>query len=139
LAGILCPPRRELAARKRKSSAATGAASLPRKTSGKRGHGRRSSRSMGQTSAQELTLAKPMKPSKKFVVKDGAAGKKTLSTSVGGSGMTHDSKHALKLFGSDSPAFDDETAPPERLRKHSKEAPLAKDVPKSSSLKGIFG
>jgi hypothetical protein len=91
---------------------------------------------VAQNSFQELALAKPMKPSKKFVVKDGAAGKKTLPTSMGGSGMTRGSKHARKLFGSDLSASDDETAPPERP---SKGAPLVKDVPKSYSLKGIFG
>jgi hypothetical protein len=41
---------------------------------------------------------------------------------------------AGRKMGSDSSASDDETAALERPRKHSKETPLTKDVPKSSAL-----
>jgi hypothetical protein len=118
--------------------AATVTASAPRKTSKRCGRGRRSSHSGAQTSAQKLALAKALKPSKKFAVKAcvagvKATGKKTFCTSAGGSGVTHDPKCVLNLLGSNLLA-----APLEWLRKHSKETPLAKDIPKSSVSKGIF-
>jgi hypothetical protein len=101
-----------------------------RKTSGRCGHSRRSSRSGGQTSAQGLALAKALKPSKKFAVKTSvvgveATGKKTLCTSACKSSATHALKRALDLFGSDSSASDGETIPIERPRKRSKETSLA--------------
>jgi hypothetical protein len=116
---------------------------VPRNTSGRRGHGRRSSRSRAQTSTQELALAKALKPYEKFATKTSAAGakaacKKIFCTSTGRSGVTRAPKHALNLFGSDSSASDGKTTHVERLCKHSKETSLAKDIPKSSALKGIF-
>jgi hypothetical protein len=61
LAGILCQPHPEPVVRQCKS-ATTGTASVLRKTSRRRGHGRSLSRSDAQTSAQELALAKALKP-----------------------------------------------------------------------------
>jgi hypothetical protein len=129
LARILCQPCPKPVVRKHKSAAA-GMTSTLRKTSGRCGHSRRSSRSEGQTSAQGLALAKALKPNKKFAVKTSvvgveATGKKTLCTSACKSGMTHALKHALDLFGSDSSASDGETIPIERPRKRSKETSLA--------------
>jgi hypothetical protein len=84
---------------------------------------------------QELALAKPLKHSKKFVVKSsglslakkasivgiGIAGMKKSSTSTGGSDTTHASMHALNLFDSDSSASSDESVsyPVSRKRKQS--------------------
>jgi hypothetical protein len=98
---------------------------LPRKTSRRCGHGRGSSRFGAQTFAQELALAKALKPSKKF-------------TTASGSGMTHSPKHVLNLFGSDSSMSDGEAIPVERPCKHSKETSSTKDISKSSASKGIF-
>jgi hypothetical protein len=116
---------------------------LPRKTSRRCGHGRGSSRFGAQTFAQELALAKALKPSKKFTVKTfvagvEAAGKKTFFTTASGSGMTHSPKHMLNLFGSDSSMSDGEAIPVERPCKHSKETSSTKDISKSSASKGIF-
>jgi hypothetical protein len=123
--------------------ATVGAASMPMKTSGRRGHDRRSSHSEAQTSAQELALSKALKPSKKFAVKTfsivaEATGKKMLCTSSSGSGAAHAAKCVLNLFGSDLLPSDGEAVPVERSRKHSKETSLAQDIPKSSTLRGIF-
>jgi hypothetical protein len=107
LAEILYQPRPEPVVRKCKSTV-VGMALVPRKTTQRRGRGRRSSRSGTQPSAQELALAKALKPRKKFVAKTTvgakAVGKKMFCTFVGGSGATCAPKHALNLFGSDSSA-----------------------------------
>jgi hypothetical protein len=92
------------------------------------------SRSRAQTSAQELALAKALKPCKKFAVKTyaagaKAAGKKMFCTSAGRSGVTRAPKCALNLFGSDSSASDSEPIPVERPRKRSKETSIAQNIP----------
>jgi hypothetical protein len=66
------------------------------------------------------------------------AGKKTFCTSMCGSGVTRAPKRVLNLFGSDSSTSDDETIPARRPHKRSKETSLALDIPKSSTLKGLF-
>jgi hypothetical protein len=85
---------------------------VSRKTFGKRGHGRRSSHSLTQTSSQELALAKPLKHSTIFAAKSSelspaekasvagieSARKKMSSTSTTRSGMIRAPKHALNLF-----------------------------------------
>jgi hypothetical protein len=123
-----------------------------RKTSRKWGHGRRSSHSGTQTSAQVLALVKPLKCNTKFAANSSrlspakkasitgveAAGKKTSSTFTARSGVTHAPKHALNLFDSGSSASDDETAPSRRPWKRSRETPLSGDVPKSLTAKSIF-
>jgi hypothetical protein len=96
-----------------------------------------------QPSAQELALAKALKPSKKSIAKTSAvgaegAGTKKFYTSVGGNSVTRAPKCTLNLFGSDSSAFNGETAPLKQTHKRSKETPLARDMPKCSVLKGIF-
>jgi hypothetical protein len=118
-------------------------ASAPRKTSRRHGHGKRLSRSRARTSAQELALAKALKPNKKFGVKTSttgveAIGKQTFYISVGGSDATCALKCALNLFGSDSSTSDGETVPIDWSCKRSKETSLAQDIPKSYALKGIF-
>jgi hypothetical protein len=101
LVRVLCQPRPEPIARKRKSAAAAPVPGMS-KTSGKWGHGRKLSLSETQTSAQELALVKPIKRSNKFAAKSSrlspaenasvagvkVASKKASSTSTGGSGMT---------------------------------------------------
>jgi hypothetical protein len=67
-----------------------------------------------------------------------ATGKKMSSTSAVGSDVTHAPKRVLNLFDSSLLMSDDETAPPERPRKCSRDTPLSEDVPKSLSVKGIF-
>jgi hypothetical protein len=58
---------------KRKSTTVV-TASTPRKTSRKHGRGRKSNHYEAQTSAQELAMAKPVKPTKKFVVASSGLG-----------------------------------------------------------------
>jgi hypothetical protein len=151
LARVLCPTRLEPIMQKCKPAAA-GMVLAPRKSFEKHGRGRKSSCLGAQTSARELALAKPLKPSKKFAMKSSrrsptekastsgveAASKKMFSTSTGRSSTTRALKHALNLVGSDSSASDGETAPLERPSKRSKETPLAMDITKSSTLKGFF-
>jgi hypothetical protein len=117
LAGVLCQLRPEPIVQKRKS-ATVGMTSAPRKTSRRRGHGRRPSHSRAETSTQELALAKALKPSKKFSTKTStvgseAADKKMFCTSTGRSGTTRAPKRALNLFGFDSSASNNETIPVE--------------------------
>jgi hypothetical protein len=105
--------------------------------------GRRLSHSGAQTSTQELTLGKALKPTKKFATKtfaagSEAAGNKMFCTSKGGSGTTCAPKCVLNLFGSDSSTSNGETIPVERSRKHSKETSLALNILKSSLSKGMF-
>jgi hypothetical protein len=73
LAGILCQPHPELIMQKHKSTTVVTASTL-RKTSRKHGHGRKSNHYEAQTSAQELAMAKPVKPRKKFVVASSGLG-----------------------------------------------------------------
>jgi hypothetical protein len=109
-------------------------------------HGRRSSHSVIQTSAQELALAKPLKCNVKFVAKSSrlsptkkdvvagieAVAKKMSSTSTTGSGVTHAPKYALNLFDSSR------TAPLEWSWKRYRETSFSKDVLKSLAALGIF-
>jgi hypothetical protein len=136
----------------KRRSAATGTTPAPRKIFRKRGHGRRSSHSGTHTSTQELALAKPLKCRMKFAIKSSrlslaekasiagieVASKKTSSTSATRGNVTHALKHALNLFDSGLSSSDDETTPPERPQKHSREIPLSEDVAKSLAVKGIF-
>jgi hypothetical protein len=125
LARVLYQPRPEPIVQKHKPPAAT-LAPMPRETSGKCGHGRKSFDSGTQTSALEVTLAKLVKRSNKFIAKSSRliivekatattikiAGKKTHSASMGGSDTIQASTRVLDLFGSGSSASDDETTPP---------------------------
>jgi hypothetical protein len=122
LAGVLCQPQPEPIVQKCKP-ATTAPDPLLRKTLGKRGRGRKPLDSGAQTFAVELTLAKPVKCSKNFVAKSSGFsiaekaivvdiridGKKTYSTSAGGSGAARAPTRALDLFGSGSSASNDET------------------------------
>jgi hypothetical protein len=104
-------------------SAAMAPATMPRKASEKQRRGRGSSRSGTRTSAQEFALAKPLKPSKKFVAQSSGLSiaektsptgvkivcKKVSSTSTGGSDTTWASTRALDLFDSGSSASDGES------------------------------
>jgi hypothetical protein len=98
---------------------------MPRKGSGKHGHGRKSSHPGAQTSAQELAVAKPLKRSMKFAAKSSRlspGGWKMSSASTGRGGATHAWKCALNLFGSDSSASDAEAALSEWPRKRPRES-----------------
>jgi hypothetical protein len=115
----------------------------------------RSSCSRTQTSTQELSLSKPMKPSKNFVAQSSGlsitektssvnikiTGKKTSSTSVGGSNVTQALARALDLFDSGSSASDDEAAILAPPLKRPRKSTVPKNVPKSSgpsTTKGTF-
>jgi hypothetical protein len=125
---------------------------MPRKTSGKCGHGRKSFDSGTQTSALELALAKPMKRNNKFVTKSSRlsiaekatdvtikiVSKKMYSASAGGSSMIRPSTRALDLFGSGSLAYDDETTPREPPYKRPRKFPMPKGVLKASVMGGNF-
>jgi hypothetical protein len=151
LARVLYQPRPELIVRKHKPAAAT-LAPLPRETSGKCGRGRKSFDFGTQTSALEVTLAKLVKRSNKFIAKSSRliivekatamtikiAGKKTHSASAGGSDTIQASTRALDLFGSSSSASDDETTPREPPHKHPRIFVHPKGVPKSSVMRSNF-
>jgi hypothetical protein len=102
--------------------------------------------SRAQTSTLEFALAKPVKCSKKFVVKSSGlsiaekataatvrvANKKTYSASTGGSGMTRASTRVLDLFGLGSSVSDDETTLREPPHKRARKFPLPKVAPKGN-------
>jgi hypothetical protein len=140
LAGFLCQPRPELTDHKRnlKSSGAVTAPAV-RKTSGKWGRGRKLVRFETRTSTQELALAKPLGRSKKFAVKscglDVAEKASVARINVAGGKP----KRALNLFGSDSSASNDESAPSQRLWKRPRESSILKQVTKPPPTKGMFG
>jgi hypothetical protein len=74
-----------------------------------------SSRSGDQTFVQELALAKPLKPSRKFISQSSdvkIGGGKTSSTSACGGGSGRAPAHVLDLFGSGSSASNGEAAVP---------------------------
>jgi hypothetical protein len=140
LVGVLCQPRPKPIMRKQKSATA-GMVLAPRKSSEKCGRGRKSSHPGAQTSTQELALAKPWKGNTKFAAKSSRlslAGQKASSTFTGGSGVTRAPKLVLNLFDSDWLASDVEAALPEQPQKSPRESSVPKDIPKSSSVKGIF-
>jgi hypothetical protein len=101
------------ASRKQKVAAAVQAPALKKATE-KCKCPKGSSRSMGQMSAQELALTKPLKESKKFISQSSGlsvteksssttikiTGGKTSSSSTGGSGAAPAPTHALDLFDS---------------------------------------
>jgi hypothetical protein len=105
-----------------------------------------------QTSTQELTLAKPLKSSKKFVAQPSGLSiaenaspasikisrKKVSSTSAGGSDAALALAHALDLNDSGSSASDGEAALLAPPRKRPKRSPAPKNAPKSSVAKGNF-
>jgi hypothetical protein len=66
------------------------------------------------------------------------AKQKTSFASAGGSGATRALKCVLNLFGSDASATDAEASPLERAQKCPRESSVLKDIPKSSSAKGVF-
>jgi hypothetical protein len=149
LVGVLCQPRPEPVAWKRKS-AATATTLVPRKTFEKWGRGRGSNCFGAQTSAQELAFANPLKCSMKFAAKSSglsptekaslagvrAASKKTLD-SVVGRGEILAPKHALKLFYSDLSASNEEAAPSEGPQKCCRASSVPKDIPKPSPVEGM--
>jgi hypothetical protein len=127
LAEVLYLPRPEPFVRKCKP-AAMAPAPPSRKAFGKHGRGRKSFLFGIQTFMQELTLAKPMKHSNKFVVKSSRltvaekatvvtvkiAGKETCFASAGGSGATRAPMCALDLFVLGSSASANEPTPREQ-------------------------
>jgi hypothetical protein len=151
LAGVLCQPWPEPIVQKHKPAAATPAPPT-RKTSGKRGRGRKSFDSGTQTSMLEVALAKPVKRSNKFIVKSFGlnvvkkataatvmiADKKTHSASVGGNNVIQASTHVLDLHGLGSSASDDETKPRELPCKRPRKFLLPKGVLKPSVMRGNF-
>jgi hypothetical protein len=110
-------------------------APVPRKTSGKRGCGR-----------------KPAKHGNKFILKSSGlrvakkatttiakiAGKKMHSASAARSSTIQSLMRALDLFGSGSLTSDDETNPREPPHKHPRKFPPPKGVLKPSMMKGNF-
>jgi hypothetical protein len=97
-----------------------------RKTSGKRGRGRKSFRSKARTSTQDLTLAKPLGCSKKFTAKSSGLGVAEKASLVRSSAAGGKPKCALNLFGSDSSASDGVSAPSQRPRKCPRESSISK-------------
>jgi hypothetical protein len=130
---MLYQPWPEPIVRKHKSAAA--ALALASRKALKKWRGARGSSYSGtHTSTQELALAKPVKPSKKFVAQSSRlnvtkktsstnvkiVGKKTYFTCAGGSDATQASARALDLFDSSSSASDGEAAIPAPPRKRPK-------------------
>jgi hypothetical protein len=103
LADFRCQPRPEHVGRKHKMKSSDAATALAaKKTSGKRGRGKRSTHAKTRTSTQELTLAKPLGRSKKFSAKSSGLSVAEKASLLGVGAASGRSKRALKLFGSDS-------------------------------------
>jgi hypothetical protein len=119
LAGFLCQARPEPAGHKRKiRSPDVVKAPMSKRTSRTRGRGRKSVHTETRTSAQELVLAKPLGQSKKISTKSSGLGIAEKASLKGPSAAGGKPKKALNLFGDDSSASDDETAPSSRAHKH---------------------
>jgi hypothetical protein len=124
-----CQPRPEHVGRKRKMKSSDAAMALAaKKTSGKRGHGKRSTHAKTRTSTQELTLAKPLGRSKKFSAKSSGLSVAEKASLLEVGAASGKSKRALKLFGSDSSVSDDEHAPSRLPQKHPWESFTPKQV-----------
>jgi hypothetical protein len=123
IAGFLCRAYPELAGPKRQvKSSDTADAPVVKKTSGKRGRGKKSTRPESHISALEFTSARPV-----------GHGKKSSGRS---SGLKP--KCTLNLFASNSSTSGEESASPRRPRKRPRESSLPKQAPESAPVKDIF-
>jgi hypothetical protein len=105
-----------------------------------------------QTSTLELSLAKPVRSSKKFVAQSSGLSigekaspvgvkvsrKRPSSTSVGGSDATPVSVHELNLIDLGSSTSDGKTVVPASPQKCPKKSPALKKIPKPRTAKGDF-
>jgi hypothetical protein len=85
---------------------------VAKKTSGKRGLGKKSTHTETCASAQELTSAKPLGCGKKFSTKSFGLSVVEKASLVGIGAASGKPKCAVNLFGSNSSASDDESASP---------------------------
>jgi hypothetical protein len=112
LAKFLCQPRLEPAGRKRKMKSPEAAAALAvKKTSGKRGCGKKLTLTKTRTSAQELTSAKPLGHVKKSSTKSSGLSVAEKASLVGIGAASRKPKCTVNLFGSNSSASYDESSP----------------------------
>jgi hypothetical protein len=128
LTGVLCQPHMKPnvhAARKQKSAATVLAPALKKATENRR-RAKGSSRSVDQTSTQELALAKPLKQSKIFVSHS------LGSSSTDGRGVTQALTCVLGLFNSGSSDSDGEPTNPASPQKRPRKSPIPKIVLKPS-------
>jgi hypothetical protein len=146
LVRVLCQPHPEPAVQKRMSMPVL----MPKKASEKQKCRVGSSRSRTQTFTQELSMAKPMKMRKKFVVQSlglsiaektspmgvKVARKRASSTFACGSDVAPVSARALDLFDSGSSSLNGEAAPQALPQKCSRKSHVPKNVSKSSTAKG---
>jgi hypothetical protein len=111
---------------------------MSKRTSRTWGHGRKSVRTETHTSAQELTLAKPLWQSKKKFAKSSGLGIAEKASLKGPSAAGRKPKKALNLFGDDSLVSDDNTIPSSRPRKRARETFISKQTTKPPSVKCMF-
>jgi hypothetical protein len=104
------------------------------KTSRKRGHGKKSTRTKTRTSTQELALAKPLGCGKKFSAR--SSGLSVAENDSLGAAVRKP-KHALNLFGSNSSASDDESASLQRPQRP-RDSSVSKQIPELALVKGTF-
>jgi hypothetical protein len=88
-----------------------------KKTSRKRGRGKKSTRTETHTSAQELTSAKPLGCGKKFSTRSFGLSVVEKASLVGIGATGRKPKRVVNLFGSNSLASDHESASPRRPQK----------------------
>jgi hypothetical protein len=148
---VLCQPYLEPVVQKCKSIS-TVSALAQKRASEKWRCPRGSSHPGTQTSAEELTLAKSLKPSKKFVAQSSGLSiaeiaspasiriyrKKASSTSASGSDVTLTLACVLDLFDSGSSSSHGEATLLALPRKHPRKSPALKNAPKPSATKGNF-
>jgi hypothetical protein len=127
LAGFLCQPRHEPTGRRRKMKSLDAAvAPAAKKTSGKRGRGKKSACTETHTSAKEFASAKPLGRGKRFSAKSSglSIAEKALLVGIGAAGGKPMCN--VNLFGSNSSTSDDESASPRRLQKCAWESVISK-------------
>jgi hypothetical protein len=136
IAGFLCRAYPELAGPKRQvKSSDTADAPVVKKTSGKRGRGKKSTRPESHISALEFTSARPVGHGKKSSGR--SSGLKLIEkASLGAAGGKP--KCTLNLFASNSSTSGEESASPRRPRKRPRESSLPKQAPESAPVKDIF-
>jgi hypothetical protein len=106
-----------------------------RKTSGKRGRGKKSTRPESRISALEVVSARPVGHGKKSFGRSSGLNV-TEKASHGAAGGKP--KRALNLFASNSSTSGDESASPRRPRKRTQESSIPKQASEAAPVRGIF-
>jgi hypothetical protein len=113
-------------------------APVAKKTSKKRGPGKKSTHTETHTSTQELALTKHLGRGMKFSAKSSGLSVVEKASLVGIGAAGGKPKHAVNLFGSNSSTSDGESASPRRPRKRARESSIPKQLLEPTPVEGVF-